>query len=132
MNNKVLETMKNNKRNKLSDEEYAVAKEGATEAPFSGIYNDEKRAGVYICISCNHELFDSKKKYDSGSGWPAFYAPIKESSIVNTEDYSHGMARTEVKCKECDSHLGHVFPDGPEPTGLRYCINSIVLKFIKD
>jgi peptide-methionine (R)-S-oxide reductase len=77
-------------------------------------------------------LFDSQKKYDSGSGWPAFYAPIKESSVINTEDHSHGMLRTEVKCRECDSHLGHVFPDGPEPTGLRYCINSIVLKFIKE
>tara|TARA_B110000196_G_scaffold319578_1_gene338059 strand:- start:2965 stop:3339 length:375 start_codon:yes stop_codon:yes gene_type:complete len=124
--------MKKSQRNKLTDTQYAVAREGATEAPFSGKYNDEKRAGIYICTSCNHKLFDSKKKYDSGSGWPAFYAPFEESSIINTEDCTHGMIRTEVKCKECDAHLGHVFPDGPEPTGLRYCINSIVLKFIED
>ena len=124
--------MKKKVRNQLTDEQYAVAREGATEAPFSGIYNDEKRAGIYICTSCNNKLFDSKKKYDSGSGWPAFYAPFEKSSIINTEDCTHGMIRTEVKCKECDAHLGHVFPDGPEPTGLRYCINSIVLKFIED
>lgn len=120
------------KYNKLTKEQYAVAKEGATEPPFSGIYNDEKRIGVYLCVSCDQKLFDSKTKYDSGSGWPAFYAPFKEENIINVQDTSHGMIRTEVKCSKCESHLGHVFPDGPEPTGLRYCINSIVMNFIEE
>ena len=97
-----------------------------------GIYNDEKRQGIYVCATCDQKLFDSKTKYESGSGWPAFYAPSNEANIVNVQDTSHGMIRTEVKCSKCDSHLGHVFPDGPEPTGLRYCINSIVLNFIED
>ena len=120
------------KRNKLTNQQYAVAREGATEPPFSGIYNDEKRQGIYVCATCDQKLFDSKTKYESGSGWPAFYAPSNEANIVNVQDISHGMIRTEVKCSKCDSHLGHVFPDGPEPTGLRYCINSIVLNFIED
>tara|TARA_B110000014_G_scaffold59825_1_gene40424 strand:+ start:1212 stop:1586 length:375 start_codon:yes stop_codon:yes gene_type:complete len=120
------------KRNKLTNQQYAVAREGATEPPFSGIYNDEKRQGIYVCATCDQKLFDSKTKYESGSGWPAFYAPSNEANIVNVQDTSHGMIRTEVKCSKCDSHLGHVFPDGPEPTGLRYCINSIVLNFIED
>ena len=124
--------MKKTERNELTDEQYAVARKGATEPPFSGIYNDEKRKGVYTCVSCNKKLFDSKTKYESGSGWPAFYAPYDKSNIINSHDTSHGMIRTEVKCSECDSHLGHVFPDGPEPTGLRYCINSIVINFIED
>ena len=124
--------MNKRERNKLTDEQYAVAREGATEPPFSGAYNDEKRKGIYICVSCNQKLFDSKTKYDSGSGWPAFYAPYNKTSIVNSHDASHGMIRTEVKCGECDSHLGHVFPDGPEPSGLRYCINSIVINFIEE
>ena len=96
------------------------------------MYNDEKRKGIYLCVTCDQKLFDSKTKYDSGSGWPAFYAPYNEENIVNVQDSSHGMIRTEVKCSKCDSHLGHVFPDGPEPTGLRYCINSIVLTFIEE
>jgi len=120
------------KRNKLTNQQYAVAREGATEPPFSGKYNDEKRQGIYVCATCDQKLFDSKTKYESGSGWPAFYAPSNEANIVNVQDTSHGMIRTEVKCSKCDSHLGHVFPDGPEPTGLRYCINSIVLNFIED
>ena len=124
--------MKKKVRNQLTDEQYAVAREGATEPPFSGTYNDEKRKGVYTCVSCNQKLFDSKTKYESGSGWPAFYAPYDKSNIINSHDTSHGMIRTEVKCSECDSHLGHVFPDGPEPTGLRYCINSIVINFIEE
>ena len=117
------------KRNKLTDQQFAVARGGATEPPFSGVYNDEKRKGIYHCVTCDQKLFDSKTKYDSGSGWPAFYAPYNEENIVNVQDSSHGMIRTEVKCSKCDSHLGHVFTDGPEPTGLRYCINSIVLNF---
>lgn len=117
------------KNNKLTDEQYAVAREGATEPPFSGAYNYEKRKGLYRCVTCDQKLFDSETKYESGSGWPAFYAPFDEENIVNIQDVSHGMIRTEVKCSRCDSHLGHVFPDGPEPTGLRYCINSIVMNF---
>ena len=120
------------KKNKLTEDQYAVAREGATEPPFSGKYNNEKRTGIYLCVSCDQKLFDSKTKYDSGSGWPAFYAPYKEENITNLQDTSHGMVRTEVKCSKCDSHLGHVFPDGPEPTGLRYCINSIVMNFIEE
>jgi len=120
------------KRNKLTNQQFAVAREGATEAPFSGVYNDEKRKGIYLCVTCDQKLFDSKTKYESGSGWPAFYAPYNEENIVNVQDNSHGMIRTEVKCSKCDSHLGHVFPDGPQPTGLRYCINSIVLNFIEE
>ena len=83
-------------------------------------------------MTCDQKLFDSETKYESGSGWPAFYAPFDEANIVNVQDTSHGMIRTEVKCSKCDSHLGHVFPDGPEPTGLRYCINSIVLNFVEE
>ena len=120
------------KRNKLTDDQYAVAREGATEPPFSGAYNYEKRKGSYLCVTCDQKLFDSEAKYESGSGWPAFYAPFDEGNIVNVQDTSHGMIRTEVKCSKCDSHLGHVFPDGPEPTGLRYCINSIVLNFVEE
>ena len=120
------------KKNKLTDQQFAVAREGATEPPFSGVYNDEKRKGIYLCVTCDQKLFDSKTKYESGSGWPAFYAPYNEANIVNIQDSSHGMIRTEVKCSKCDSHLGHVFPDGPQPTGLRYCINSIVLNFIEE
>lgn len=120
------------KRNKLSDEQYAVAINGATEAAFSGKYNNEKRKGIYVCTVCDNKLFDSIAKYDSGTGWPAFYKPYKENTISYYEDNSYGMKRTEVRCQECDAHLGHVFEDGPEPSGLRYCINSIVLSFIKD
>ena len=120
------------KNQDLTPEQKLILFEEGTERQDSSELNHEKREGTYYCANCDVKLFDSKKKYDSGSGWPAFYAPFEESSIINTEDCTHGMIRTEVKCKECDAHLGHVFPDGPEPTGLRYCINSIVLKFIED
>ena len=120
------------KRNKLSDEQYAVAIDGATESAFSGKYNNEKRKGVYVCVVCDSKLFDSSTKYDSGTGWSAFYKPFKENTIAYYEDNSYGMKRTEVRCHECNAHLGHVFEDGPEPTGLRYCVNSIVLNFIED
>ncbi|MBF87303.1 MAG: peptide-methionine (R)-S-oxide reductase [Pelagibacterales bacterium] len=120
------------KRNKLTEDQYEIAINKGTEMPFSGKYNNEKRKGVYNCVVCNSPLFDSITKYDSGTGWPAFYAPYAENSVNNHEDSSHGMQRIEVRCRVCDSHLGHVFNDGPAPTGLRYCINSLVLNFIED
>tara|TARA_Y100000590_G_C15304296_1_gene857603 strand:- start:95 stop:514 length:420 start_codon:yes stop_codon:yes gene_type:complete len=113
---------------KLTPEQYYICREKGTEPAFSGKYNNEKAAGIYLCVCCNVALFDSNSKYDSGSGWPSFFQPISMEAVHEEADYSHGMKRIEVQCKKCSSHLGHVFPDGPEPTGLRYCINSISLK----
>jgi len=117
-------------RERLGDEAYRVIREGATERAFSGRYHDHKGIGSYRCLCCGAALFDSAQKYDSGSGWPSYWAPAAGARIEERVDRSHGMLRTEVRCGTCRAHLGHVFPDGPPPTGLRYCINSAVLDFV--
>ena len=114
-------------RQRLTPEQYHVTQEAGTERPFSGIYNDTKTAGVYLCIVCDSELFSSETKFDSGSGWPSFYAPKDRDAVTVKDDFTLGMRRTEVECAECGAHLGHVFPDGPEPTGDRFCMNSASL-----
>jgi peptide-methionine (R)-S-oxide reductase len=114
-------------REKLSAEQFQVCRQKGTERAFTGKYWNTKTPGTYRCVCCGEALFDSGTKYDSGSGWPSFYAPKDESSVKAETDHSHGMVRTEVMCSRCGAHLGHVFPDGPQPTGLRYCINSASL-----
>ena len=111
----------------LSEEEYLIARQAGTERPFTGIYWDTETAGVYNCKCCDVALFDSGTKFDAGCGWPSFFAPIDEDVVRTREDLSLGMQRLEVLCNRCDAHLGHVFPDGPEPTGLRFCMNSASL-----
>jgi peptide-methionine (R)-S-oxide reductase len=117
-------------REELTDEQFHVCRLGGTERPFTGAYHDSKTPGIYHCACCGEALFDSDAKYDSGSGWPSYFQPINDEVIASLDDYSHGMHRIEVKCAKCDAHLGHVFPDGPRPTGLRYCINSLSLKLV--
>jgi peptide-methionine (R)-S-oxide reductase len=115
----------------LTPEQYHVLREKGTEYAFSGKFNDFKEKGTYVCAACNNELFDSGTKYDSGSGWPSFYKPIDNNSIHEVVDNSLGMQRIEAVCAKCGGHLGHVFDDGPKPTGLRYCVNSISMEFKK-
>jgi len=116
-------------KTELTRQEYYVLRQQGTEAAFSGDYYDHKGKGIYTCAACGNELFSSKAKFRSGTGWPSFYQPISEEKVGTEEDRSYGMVRTEVHCARCDGHLGHIFKDGPKPTGLRYCINSVSLDF---
>lgn len=119
-------------RSLLDDDTYHVTRQKGTERPFTGKYNQNKAQGTYHCACCGQELFSSDAKYDSGSGWPSFFKPSQPDVIAEETDASHGMARTEILCSQCGAHLGHVFPDGPQPSGLRYCVNSLSLNFAKN
>ena len=116
----------------LSNEQYNICRQKGTEPAFSGTYWDAKETGIYQCVCCNNDLFDSSTKFNSGTGWPSFYQAIDEQQVATKEDSSLFMKRTEVLCNKCDAHLGHVFPDGPQPTGQRFCINSASLKLKND
>ena len=119
-------------KEKLTSEQYEICRNKGTEPPFSGEYLNTKSTGTYHCLCCGNAIFHSEKKFDSGTGWPSFWDPIGVQSVSTQEDLSMSEVRTEALCKQCDSHLGHVFEDGPQPTGLRYCINSVSLKLVED
>jgi peptide-methionine (R)-S-oxide reductase len=119
-------------RAQLTPEQYRVTRQAGTEPAFTGAYTDEERVGTYRCICCKTPLFRSDAKFHSGCGWPSFFEPLEGASLEEIEDHTHGMVRTEIRCNGCDAHLGHVFTDGPPPTGLRYCINSVSLDLEAD
>ena len=123
-------TLKNDERwrAELTPEEYRICRGKGTERAFTGEYWDCKKSGTYVCRCCGEPLFDSATKYDSGSGWPSFYQPVNPAAVAESRDLTHGMVRTEILCEKCGAHLGHVFPDGPAPTGQRYCVNSASIK----
>ena len=118
-------------RAQLTPEEYYVTREKGTERPFTGLYHNSKESGIYCCVCCGQELFGSHEKFDSGTGWPSFWGPVDSTSVAEYDDNSIFLQRIEIRCSKCDGHLGHVFDDGPQPTGLRYCVNSTSLNFQK-